>query len=81
MFDLFTDLNCHVNLVTSNVDERTALKGLGITSRHKVTCKTLHNALIQPLYYYFDSTVALTKRIGSASEIEANALTSTLCFS
>lgn len=33
------------------------------------TCKTLHNALVQPLYYYFDTTFVLTKRLGSTREI------------
>ena len=79
-FDLFTDLSSHVDCVTSKVDEVTALKGLGITSIQK-TCKTLHNALVQPLYYYVDTTVVLTKRLGSARAIEANALASTLRFS
>ena len=34
-FDLFTDLNSHVNCITSKVDEVTALIGLGITSIQK----------------------------------------------
>ena len=45
------------------------------------TCKTLHNALVQPLYYYFDTTVVLTKKLGSTREIEAKAFASTLRFS
>ena len=44
------------------------------------TCKTLQNALVQPLYYCFDTTVVLTKRLGSARGIEANALASILAF-
>ena len=79
-FDLFTDLNSHVNRVTSKVDEVTALQGLGITSIQKHVRPCI-NALVQPLYYYFDTTVVLNKRLGSTREIEANALASTLRFS